>query len=143
MSFNSEAVLVDVFTAVLETKSPLNCKTSALEFNYSGGRTDVVALNQNGALFSFEAKLTKWKDALHQAHRNSTFAHYSYVVLPAKASEVALRSKEQFEKRGVGICTVEGNSVRIDLKARRQEPLQPWLTKSAIRFVNDSEYSFL
>ena len=143
MSFQSEAVLVDVFTAVLAKDALLDCRSSALEFNYSGGRTDVVAVNQNGAVLSFEAKLFKWKDALHQAHRNTTFAHYSYVVLPSTAAQAALRSKEQFEKRGVGICTVDGSGVRVGLEARRHEPLKPWLTETATIFVHDCDYPSL
>jgi hypothetical protein len=48
----------------------------ACEFDYSRGRTDVVALRDGEHVIAFEAKLKDWRTALHQAYRNTCFAHH-------------------------------------------------------------------
>ncbi len=111
--------------------APWDVQSTAREFDYQRGRTDVVAVSQGGQVVSFEAKLDRWKDAMHQAYRNTCFSHLSYVLLP---ESVALRAKEsfdEFDRRGVGICTVQGEEVVVIHEPEPVEPLQPWLSERA------------
>jgi hypothetical protein len=117
---------------ITENEAFFSCNSASHEFNYGSGRVDIVARSSKGELIAFEAKLTKWRDALHQAYRNCSFAHYSYVILPMKAARVAMRNSREFEIRGVGLCAVDGGPIRIEIPAERNEPLLPWLTHAAI-----------
>lgn len=105
------------------------------EFDYRSGRVDVIGVTRNGRLVAFEAKLTRWRDALDQAYRNTSFSHYSYVVLPENQATSALRKRHEFERRGVGLCAIGVGGVSIMVPAMQNRPLQPWLTKSASEFV--------
>lgn len=110
---------------------PWEVHSAAREFDYQRGRTDVVAVSHAGQIVSIEAKLDRWKDAMHQAYRNTCFAHLSYVLLP---EAVALRAKEffdEFDRRAVGICTVRGQDVVVIHEPPPVEPLQPWLSARA------------
>lgn len=138
MHYQSEQVLVDQFTEALSNTSELwgGIVDFGLEFFYQRGKTDVVALSGEGDIIAFEAKLLRWREALHQAHRNTCFAHLSYVLLPY---EVALRAAEwsgEFGRRGVGVCTLENGSLRILLAAKKTEPLQRWLSKRAAAHIS-------
>lgn len=105
------------------------------EFDYQSGRVDLIGVTRNGRLMAFEAKLTRWRDALDQAYRNTSFSHYSYVVLPESQATTALRKKHEFLRRGVGLCTIGVEGVSIKVPAVQNRPLQPWLTKSAADYV--------
>ncbi len=133
--FESEETLTQVFNnALLENHSPFMPECIAKEFYYQEGRTDVIVSDSMGNLLAFEMKLEKWKQALHQAYRNSSFAHYSYIVVPSRTAWRAIKNKHEFIRRGVGLCSVEDNIIRIEIDARFTEPLRPWLTESAIDF---------
>src|SRR5688572_26729151 len=81
--FQLESQLVRELEALLvRGVNPFAQLALAFEFNYVEGKVDVVGSNVDGDLFSFEAKLNRWKTAVHQAYRNTSFSHYSYVVLP-------------------------------------------------------------
>ena len=103
----------------------------AREFFYHRGRTDVVALTSTGRILAFEAKLKDWREALHQAYRNSCFAHGSYVVLPGPAATLAHRYSAEFESRHVGLCLVSRNRLEVLHEAKPLSPLQPWLSSLA------------
>src|SRR5438876_9276871 len=114
MKYASERELVDDFTrALADGLEAWGSVDFAEEFYYLRGRTDVVALTADGAVLAFEAKLLDWKEALHQAYRNTCFAHESYVVLPCHVARRAIRSDAEFTRRGVGLCTVDGGSLKI------------------------------
>lgn len=108
----------------------------AKEFDYREGRTDIIVTDRVGNLFAFELKLYKWKQALYQAYRNSSFAHYSYIVVPPQAARRAAMQEQKFIKRGVGLCSVEGTQINIEICASRTEPLRPWLTESALEYIS-------
>jgi hypothetical protein len=135
--FSTERDLVQDFVLKIidKRRSPFAAPQVAREFNYMNGRIDVVALGTNQQLFAFEAKLTKWKDALHQAYRNSSFCHFSYVLLPPAISARALAAKESFLQRRVGLCSLDNGRIEIKIQAPLNKPLQPWLTKSAKEFI--------
>jgi hypothetical protein len=103
------------------------------EFQYPEGRADIIGSSSRSEVTAFEAKLDKWRVALHQAYRNSFYAHYSYVILPANRRLVALRHRHEFERRGVGLCTVNEKGIHIEIEACRKEPLRLWLTRNAVR----------
>ena len=69
--FSSERELVDCFCEFLQSgESALGTIPFATEFDYRRGRADVIAaLRDLGKVFSFEAKLSRWRDALHQASK--------------------------------------------------------------------------
>ncbi len=136
--YEYESQLVNDFRESLgQQESPLQIRNYAQEFNYGSGKTDIVAVSNDGDVVAFEAKLEKWKVAFHQAYKNSTFAHYSYVVLSPESIENALMWSHQFEKFGIGLCTVINSSINIFIHGKRREPLLNWLTESALSFVEE------
>jgi hypothetical protein len=135
--FSSENELVHKFILIIIDKrlSLFPEPLVAREFNYVSGKIDVVAIGKNHRLFSFEAKLTKWRDALHQAYRNSSFCHFSYVLVPPAISARAMKAKDSFLQRRVGLCSLRDGRIEIKIRAPLNSPLQPWLTKSAKEFI--------
>jgi hypothetical protein len=80
---------------------------------------------------SFEAKLDRWKDAMHQAYRNTCYSHLSYVLLPEAVAFKAKDALPEFQRRGVGICTVRRGEVVVLHHPQAVEPLHPWLSERA------------
>src|SRR4051812_28310029 len=108
MIFANERALVDNFVAILEgNETPWGRVRVAREFDYSRGRTDVIAAEDSGNIIAVEAKLKDWKYALHQAYRNTSFAHQSFVLLPKVMAMAAACFIGEFEKRGVGLCYLD------------------------------------
>lgn len=137
--FETEKHLVEAFCSVLETpETPWGDVRIALEFFYHRGRTDVVALDCSSSILAFEAKLDNWRYALQQAYRNTCFAHLSYVVLPERTAHLASRHRYEFSRRAVGICLVNGRGIEVTVPARRQDPIQPWLTELACSRAQDA-----
>lgn len=136
MTFETEQMLVDRLLSLLRTDEtcwgPVRVTS---EFFYSRGRTDVLALGDDDTLIAFEAKLTDWKTALHQAYRNTCFAHSSYVVLPKEAALTARQYIGEFQKRGVGLCYVDRSDVVVLHESPLSQPLEPWLATEAITAV--------
>ena len=139
--FKTEAELVECFATALQSEKHsdhcVNAQVSA-EFDYRSGRTDLLAINADGEVVSYEAKLKKWRTALHQAYRNTSFSDRSYVVLPMRVAQNAAAHSDEFCVRGVGICGVGPNGVEVLRPAPRLEPYRPWLHHQAIRHVRDS-----
>ena len=108
----------------------------ASEFNYVEGKVDLIAKKNDGDLVAFEAKLSRWRNALNQAYRNSSFAHYSYVVLPEITLENAVSQVDEFHRRGVGLCFFGSSGLRVEIPATRRNPIQPWLTKIALSYID-------
>lgn len=132
MTYSLEHQLVQDFVARLEcADSPWGAMNFVREFFYQRGRVDVVAVASNGDVVAFEAKLTRWREALQQAYRNTCFAHQSYVLLPWGVAQVADQYSNEFERRGVGLCTVVDERLVILRLARHLHPLQPWLAEAA------------
>src|SRR5215813_3043218 len=112
--YNSEKALVDKFVAKLRSSgSPWGSVSIRREFRYEGGLTDVIAIQEQGQLLAFEAKLVKWREALIQAYRASFFAHRSYVLLPESTARIAERYIAEFRGRRVGLCSIKGEDLRI------------------------------
>lgn len=136
--YKSEAMLVQDFMAELsKQENTLNVSEFNVEFNYQNGRVDVVGTLETGELISIEAKLNKWKKALNQAFRNTSFSHYSYVLLPKKIAENAKKYSHEFNRRSVGLCSFDESNIYIEISAKKSIPIQPWLTQSAISYIKD------
>jgi hypothetical protein len=111
----------------------------APEFNYVEGKVDLIAKNSNGDLVAFEAKLFRWRNALNQAYRNSSFAHYSYVVLPELPRTTLgnlINCIDEFHRRGVGLCFFDSSGIKVEIPATRRSPIQPWLTNTAMSYID-------
>lgn len=128
--YRSERQLVRDFVRSLR-QSPWGPLAVTREFNYHRGKADVVGVCDAGSVVAFEAKLTRWRGALQQAYRNTCFAHRSYVLLPWQTAQVARKYWAEFDKRKVGLCTVQSGQVVVLHEARSAAPLQPWLTAVA------------
>ena len=111
--------------------SPWDIASVGTEFDYRRGRADVVAVSHGGTVVAFEAKMNRWKIALWQAYRNTCFAHRSYVDLPSERAHAAHRCRAEFERLGIGLCSVEDGGVVILVESNAFAPIQPWLTEQA------------
>jgi hypothetical protein len=70
-------------------------------------------------IISVEAKISDWRSALNQAHRNQNFASHSYVLMPEKGDR---RSKLITEaSRDIGLMTLSGNMLTVKKKAKGLE----------------------
>lgn len=137
--FPSEESLVRAFLDHLcNDRTPWSAQLPVTrEFYYLRGRADVVALSDGGEVVAFEAKLAKWKVAMHQAYRNTCFAHRSYIVMPRDAARRAATRISEFKRRGVGICAVGEDNVEILEEAQRSDPIQPWLSSQAAAEIEE------
>lgn len=129
--FARETHLVDTFTRALGEVVLRQIRSLQREFDYTSGKTDVVGVCVNEKVHAFEAKLRDWKVALHQARRNTCYAHYSYVVLPEEKAKKLLTKRLDFEKFGVGLISVSATKCRVAIRATKHKPLMPWLTHKA------------
>lgn len=127
----------DLSYVVKEKNSPVRCSEVAHEFDYASGRTDMLGLGQQDEIHAFETKLSKWREALHQARRNACFAHYCYVALPSKAANVALKFEREFIQHGIGLIVLGMRQATLAIQPRRNDPLLPWLTEVALSHFGD------
>ena len=135
--YELESDLVKDFQAVISgVPDKFTIIAMASEFNYVEGKVDLIAKDSNGDLVAFEAKLFRWRNALNQAYRNSSFAHYSYVVLPETTLENAVSHIGEFHRRGVGLCFFGLSGLRVAIPATRRNPIQPWLTNIALSYID-------
>jgi hypothetical protein len=133
MTFASEKNLVDKFVRLLAAnRTPWGEVRYTREFDYARGKTDVVAMEESGAIIAIEAKLKNWKCALHQAYRNTCFAHRSFVLLPKTTALSALGFVAEFEERGVGLCYIDGTELVVLRDSPHTAPIEPWLACEAI-----------
>jgi hypothetical protein len=134
--YELEKSLVDDFKeSICYSENVFDIADFAFEFYYQSGRADIIGLTDDKKLIAFEAKLTRWRTAVNQAYRNSSFAHYSYVLLPADAVVNAIKHKHEFERRGLGLCSVSPEGINIEIFAPQKNPLLPWLTQIAFDYI--------
>lgn len=103
------------------------------EFDYQAGRTDIVARTASGEIIAIEAKITRWRDALHQASRNRCFANRSYVLLSPWAAARAAAVDAEFARRRVGVCVLTCTGLVEILPSPAGEPWLPHLTDAVTR----------
>lgn len=136
-SFSTEASLVERFVGVLQSgRSGFGPVQVTTEWSHRAGFVDVLARDAAESLVAFEAKLTDWKRAFLQAYRNAAYANRVYVLLPEETVHRALRDQEEFEFRGIGLCSFDGHHIRVLIEAVEQEPLLIWLRKRAHEHFN-------
>lgn len=133
--YSSESQLVEDLRRDLTGRLADGIRGTASEFEYSRGRTDLIAIVGDGAVVAIEAKLDRWREALHQAYRNRCFAHVSYVALPERAAAIALRCEAEFRDRAVGLVVVTPGGSRCAIRAEAGTPIEPWLTERARRTI--------
>jgi len=139
--YSTEADLVNDFMSLLQRGvSPWGPVEATTEWDYRTGVTDVLVRTRCGDLVAFEAKLSDWRRAAHQAYRNTTFARKAYVVMPQGIAERAVVHSDVFLRYGVGLCSVtkQGISVLIDAPGLSAEPLLPWMHKRAQVFFDST-----
>lgn len=134
--YSNEQELVDRFVLSIDQNlSPWDVIEINTEFNYARGRTDIVFVNSEGILIAVEAKLEKWKYAIHQAYRNRCYANQSYVLLPLDVAIQVCKYSHELDLRGVGVCSIEEDIISILYEAPIDTPLQPWLYDEALKFI--------
>lgn len=131
-----ESDLVKEFILATSHKTPFLLNKVAKEFNYLSGRIDLIARNKSKRLYSFEAKLKQWKIAAHQAFRNTSLSHFSYVLLPSDVAKIVVKFKGDFLERRIGLATIENGRIKILIAAPYNDPIQPWLTESAFTYLD-------
>ena len=140
MTFETEKMLVDQFVGLLKAnQTPWGKVRFAREFDYARGRTDVIAAEGAHTLIAIEAKLSDWRRALHQAYRNTCFAHRSFVLLPQRTAFKALTFLAEFERRGVGLCYLGDTGLTILHDSPYSSPVEPWLASEALSVLNHEQ----
>ncbi|RJQ58132.1 MAG: hypothetical protein C4517_15630 [Stygiobacter sp.] len=135
--FREEYQLVEKFRKTSKSKShSFQLKKTDVEFSHLTGRTDIIGLTDDGLLIAIEAKLKNWKSALNQAYKNTSFAHYSYVLLPPTVLKPAVQNKDEFIKRNVGLLTIEKGEIQIIFNAEINAPFIPRITNEAMELLS-------
>lgn len=130
--FATEACLVERFIGALQAgRTVFGVVQVTTEWDHRSGFVDVLARDGRQSLVAFEAKLADWRRAFLQAYRNTAYANRAYVLLPEKTAHRAMRDREEFEFRGVGLCAFDGDQVRVLIEASEQDALLAWLRASA------------
>jgi hypothetical protein len=70
-------------------------------------------------IIAVEAKVKKWRDAIHQASANRWFASESYVLLPRRG--FIDQAVEEAQERGVGVIVFDGKTNTEMLRPVTQE----------------------
>lgn len=140
--YASEEELVADFSRQLSLGTPLRVDMMTREFDYGSGRVDVIA-SSGGSIHAFEAKLSRWREALQQATRARSFADYVYVVMPHTSRFAPLRYRQEFIRRGVGIVTVGRDSGScLVLGAAANRPPLAWLADRAHLTMLEAQTAF-
>ena len=82
---------------------------------------------------AYEAKLSNWRRALHQALGYRAFSHSVSVVMPAEGSRRARELGDLFRSFGVGLISIEDDgSQRIRIRSRKSKPRSRRLYLTAV-----------
>jgi hypothetical protein len=141
VAFASEREMVAVVLSLMSSGgTPWITRGTATEFDYTSGRTDVIALlGDDDLVLALEAKLTKWRKALQQAYRNTCFAHCSLVLLPPAAARRAVVHRVEFERRKIGLGVVDRHGIQVLIAPAAVDPLLPQLTTQARALLRSGE----
>lgn len=138
---NTEAALVDQFVKALEGGrtcwGPVQITT---EWDHKAGFADVLVRTENRGLIAFEAKLSDWKRAFFQAYRNAAYANRVYVLMPRSTVHRALLQREEFEFRGIGLCSINEGKIQIHIGASQQKELLSWVRRRANAHFDGAVY---
>lgn len=91
-------------------------------------------------VFTIEAKVVNWQNAIEQAIRNQLFSHRSFIALPTKTAQKASFNSNKVKEFGIGVIGVsEDGSVSILRQARRTNPkVWTYYFKVALQVVKKS-----
>ena len=89
-------------------------------------------------IISIEAKLKNWQRALHQAIRYKRFSNKSYVLLDKKSIRPALKNIHTFQKRNIGLMSMDNDGYTIHLSPKAKDAPQ---THSFFR-LNEAAFDF-
>ncbi len=122
--YPTEAALVRSFVGLLRSSpSPFKHVGYAREFsNGTSSRPDIIIVTQSGEVIAIEAKLTRWRDAMGQAYRNTFFADRSFVLLPPSVAARAATNASDLIAHGIGICTLIDDEITIVSDAPLTQP---------------------
>lgn len=141
--FATEAEFVDRFVGKLaQGRTAFGKVRITKEWDHHAGFVDVLVRHRRKTLVAFEAKLDNWKRAFHQAYRSTAYANKSYVIVPTHVASRALRDRDEFELRGVGLCSFDGKSVQVLIEASEQDALLTWLRAQAHEHFDALENEF-
>ena len=90
-----------------------------------GGYVLVKDFSTDFEVLSFEAKLTRWRDALVQAKEYQRFSDQSYVALPASVINRNAAIMEACRRGGIGLIAVTRKEIEVVLKAESQTRPDP------------------
>lgn len=135
--FATEADFVDRFVGKLSKgRTSFGKVQITTEWDHRAGFVDVLARHRRKTLVAFEAKLDNWKRAFYQAYRSTAYANKSYIIVPAYVASRALRDRDEFELRGVGLCSFDGKVVQVLIEASEQDALLTWLRAQAHEYFD-------
>lgn len=135
--FATEADFVECFVDKLSRgRTSFGRVQITKEWDHTAGFVDILTRHRRKTLVAFEAKLDNWKRAFHQAYRSTAYANKSYVIVPAHVAARALRDRDEFELRGVGLCSFDGKSVQVLIEASEQDALLVWLRAQAHEYFD-------
>lgn len=138
-AFQLESDLLETFgTHLKQRDSPFRNLLLATEFDFTTGRSDLLGFDQASKVVAFEAKLDRWRTAVHQAYRNASFADLSFVVLPERAAATAMASQYEFGRRNIGLISVSELGMEILLSPEERPVLRPQLRERAVKYVKES-----
>jgi hypothetical protein len=130
--FKKEKDLIKAFISHIKNNQyDVNLVAWSFEFNFSGGRTDIIAENTERKVYAFEAKLHNLKKVMNQAYRNTSFADYSFVVLPENRKHAVSKLAAEFKRRKIGLVFVNEEKAWTEIDASHHFPLLPWLKDKA------------
>jgi hypothetical protein len=100
-------------------------RRGVIEKTRLGGYVLVKDFSTTFEVLSFEAKLTRWKEALIQAKEYQRFSDQSYVALPASVIGRNAKILEACRKSGIGLIAVTRKNIEVILDARSQTRPDP------------------
>ena len=129
---HSEASLVDSFVTALQSGGTCWRQVEvATEWDHRAGYADILVRTAKGHLIVFEAKLANWRRAFQQAYRSTAYANRVYVLMPRSGVHRALKQREEFESRGIGLCSFHHGRVKVHIRALDQVEMLSWIRRRA------------
>ncbi|MDO5574940.1 MAG: hypothetical protein Q4G60_13285 [bacterium] len=100
---------------------------------------DMVLVDSNDKITTIEFKLSKWRDAISQAHDHMRGADYAYVCLPKRRPSQQLIS--ELEASGIGLLlydekALDGDKVIVYTQAPESSRKVPLFSDNLLKMVD-------
>jgi len=95
-------------------------------------------INDPIELVAIEAKITRWREALAQAHRYRAFADRTYVALPSEIIDRTEAIGECAHRMGIGLIAVTSTSASVILESPSVVPRtadRMWIVGRTVGFT--------